>query len=236
MVFVTGSSKGNEIARWIVQKILQRHRIKSIFVDPKRWEYHRPNLKEMTGLVLLGGKDINPQLYGKAQGKQSLDIDSKRDTMELSLLSEATKSDIPCFGICRGMQMINIYYGGSLYLHLNDLSLKEQHRNPLLPLKHIEIIKGTKLYEVIGQDKIRVNALHHQGIERLGEDITQSAYDNNGTIEAIEHQRAKFVMGVQWHPEYMPYAHHTKKLFDAFCGTVITQQSKMKETTGDSFG
>jgi len=170
----------------------------------------------MRGLILLGGIDIDPALYGHEMHEHISGIDTKRDQMELYLLTKAAERDLPCFGICRGMQMINLFYGGSLFPHIDDLLLQEEHKNNILPLKWIELIEHTKLWEIVKKKRIKVNALHHQAIDRLGENIIKSAYDRNGIVQAIEHRQRDFVMGVQWHPEFMPYRWHSRRLFSAF--------------------
>lgn len=216
MVIVTGSSKGNYTAWRLVHLLLMRYGVRSTFMHPAIWDKNDKRIEKMRGLILLGGIDIDPSLYGHERHEQLSNIDTKRDQMELYLLAKAEEKDLPCFGICRGMQMINLFYGGSLFPHIDDLTLGEEHKNSILPLKWIELIEGTKLWHMMKEKRIKVNALHHQAIDRLGEDIIKSAYDRNGIIQAIEHTQRDFVMGVQWHPEFMPYRWHSRRLFSAF--------------------
>jgi len=175
-------------------------------------------------LILLGGKDINPILYKGEHHHAISKLDERRDEMELYLLSLVDKKDLPCFGICRGMQMINLYYKGTLFPHIDDLDLFESHKNNVMPLKWITLIEGTKLWHIIKEKKIKVNALHHQAIDKLGKNIIKSAYDSNGIIQAIEHKERDFVIGVQWHPEFMPYRWHSRRLFFAFSKKVKTNR------------
>ncbi len=216
MVIVTGSSKGSYIAWQFVRLLLLRYGVRSVFIHPEIWDKNDARIEKMRGLILLGGKDINPKLYKGEHHHTISKLDERRDEMELYLLSLVDKNDLPCFGICRGMQMINLYYKGTLFPHIDDLDLFEKHKNNVMPLKWIELAEGTKLWHIIKEKKIKVNALHHQAIERLGGDIIKSAYDRNGIIQAIEHTQRDFVMGVQWHPEFMPYRWHSRRLFSAF--------------------
>jgi len=226
LVVVTGSSKGSYTAWRMVQLLLLRYGIKSTFLHPAIWDKNDTRIEKMRGLILLGGIDIDPSLYGQKMHEHISGIDTKRDQMELYLLSKAEERSLPVFGICRGMQMINLFYGGSLFPHIDDLSLQEEHKNNILPLKWIEIIEGTKLWHIIKEKRIKVNALHHQAIDELGEGIRKAAFDHNGIIQAIEHKERDFVMGVQWHPEYMPYRWHSRRLFFAFSQRVKVQYTK----------
>jgi len=216
LVIVTGSSKGNYTAWRMVHLLLLRYGVRSTFMHPAIWDKNDKRIEKMRGLILLGGIDIDPALYGHEMHEHISGIDTKRDQMELYLLAKAAERDLPCFGICRGMQMINLFYGGSLFPHIDDLLLQEEHKNNILPLKWIELIEHTKLWEIVKKKRIKVNALHHQAIDRLGENIIKSAYDRNGIIQAIEHRQRDFVMGVQWHPEFMPYRWHSRRLISAF--------------------
>ena len=217
LIVVTGSSRGSKSAWQASRLLLGIHGARSLFVHPNKWDEQISNKKiAMDGLLLLGGVDIDPSLYGVKQHASILKIEPKRDRMELQLLQHAQKENLPILGICRGMQMINLSYGGTLLPHIGDLELEFAHRKNLVPIKSIKIIKGTKLHKILGKERVMVNALHHQAIERLGDGLDKVAYDNNKIIQAIEDKNAPFVMGVQWHPEFLPYMWHTHKLFDAF--------------------
>ena len=212
IIVVTGSSKGSKSAWQASRILLAMHGAKGHFVNPDNWD---ENIA-MDGLLLLGGVDINPKLYGAKQHSSIKRIEPQRDAMELSLLKRAKKENLPIMGICRGMQMINLSYGGTLIPNIGDLELEYIHRKNILPIKWVNIIANTKLHKIIDSHKIKVNALHHQAIDRLGDGLVKAAYDKNNIVQAIEHKKAKFVLGVQWHPEYMPYMWHTHRLFKAF--------------------
>ncbi len=193
-------------------------------------------LKNIDGLLLPGGGDINPCIYfqerDKFKGWDGTEIDMKvnqgvsrsRDALELRLCQEALKTDIPVFGICRGIQTMNVAMGGNLY---QDTPLQVQ--NPL-PHKHVEKDKDTqhtieidansRLSEIVGTNHDVVNSSHHQSIDLIANGFIITARSEDGVIEAIEKPSKRFVIGVQYHPERMrknkEFLEHRRKLFEAF--------------------
>ncbi len=214
-VIVTGSDRGSYTAYLIVKFFLNMHNIDTKFFHPSSWN---KNIK-FDGLLLTGGVDIDPSLYSKLRHKSIKKIEPKRDKMELYLLEKAYKNNLPVFGICRGMQMINVFFGGDLYQNIFDLDLKYKHPKTILPLNQITIKHKTKLYSILKVSKAKVNALHHQAINKLGKNIIASAHDKNRIIQAIEHKE-KNILAVQWHPEFMPYSYISKKLFKNFSDNI----------------
>jgi len=221
LIVVTGSSRGSRSAWQACRILLAMHGAKSRFVHPDNWDEDI----RMDGLLLLGGVDIDPLLYGEGAHHSIVRTEPQRDHMELHLLQRAKEENLPIFGICRGMQMINLSYGGTLIPHIGDLELEHLHRRGILPLKWIHIIENTKLYKILKRDRLKVNALHHQAIKMLGDGLRKAAEDKNGIIQAIEHKDAPFVMGVQWHPEFMPYMWHTHRLCRSFVKAAQAQCS-----------
>jgi putative glutamine amidotransferase len=212
LIVVTGSRRGSRSAWQASRILLAIHGAKSRFVYPGDWDVQ----SAMDGLLLLGGVDIDPAFYGGSDHDAIVRTEPARDHMELALLQRTQKENLPIMGICRGMQMINLTYGGTLLPHIGDLDLEMPHTKSLLPMKWIKVLHDTKLYTILKNPNVKVNALHHQAVEILGEGLQKAAYDHNGIIQAIEHKHAPFVLGVQWHPEFMPYMWHTHKLFNAF--------------------
>jgi putative glutamine amidotransferase len=169
-------------------------------------------LKKCSGLLLLGGLDIHPACFNKGELKKYCDIDENRDTIEFTLLRWADSSSIPILGICRGMQFINIYFGGTLCVDIPTFcksSVKnENHRDPQRKkdvYHDVNINANTELAKCFGEKKsILVNSFHHQCVDELGKTLKISAKSPGGIIEGIENdssQRKSFVLGVQWHPE-----------------------------------
>ena len=164
---------------------------------------------ELDGLVLQGGTDISPQMYGEEPLRPEWAGDPERDRYELDLLNRFLDAKKPVLGICRGQQLINVAMGGTLYqdtetqkpgaqVHQDTAVYDEKHH-------HIEILPGTRLaalYPGVGQAK--VNSLHHQAVNRLGKGLAVEAHSvEDGVIEAIRHDGPQYVAGVQWHPEFL---------------------------------
>ena len=161
----------------------------------------------LDGLVLQGGADIDPRIYGDDPTDVLGPTDAIRDRFELELLHAFADAGKPVLGVCRGMQLINVAYGGSLYQDLEHAKVVEiGHRKLDLYDEYtheIELVKDgwfSTIYE--GAIKARVNSIHHQGIKRLGEGLSIEALSTDGIIEAIRRPDMPFVVGVQWHPEF----------------------------------
>ncbi|MDR2497214.1 MAG: gamma-glutamyl-gamma-aminobutyrate hydrolase family protein [Tannerellaceae bacterium] len=162
---------------------------------------------DLDGLLFSGGGDINPILLGEEPVPQLQDVDHFRDQYDLLLLRTAFTRQIPIMGICRGHQLINAAFGGTL---LQDIH--SQHPQPAIkhsqemdrqyPSHSVAILPGTRLHSVLKSDKIYVNSIHHQAVKAPAPGFTVSATAPDGIIEAIEHREYP-VFGVQWHPEGM---------------------------------
>lgn len=143
----------------------------------------------------------------------ALEIDPARDEMELALLGTATAEGRPVLGICRGAQLINVAFGGSLHQDLRGFDLNPSQINGVLPRKAVEIEPGSRLEQAIGCGTCRVNALNNQAVDRPGEGLAIVARDGDGVAQAIEHRSRPFLIGVQWHPEYLPQEAAQRRLF-----------------------
>lgn len=162
-------------------------------------------LASIDGLILSGGHDIDPIHFGEVNTGLSKSISEKRDMQELFLLEKANQLNLPVLGICRGLQLINVFFGGTLYQDIPaqlSTELIHQNEDPVLATYHhdIHIVEKTKLYEIYKQSIIPVNSRHHQSVKGLGNDLLVSAKASDEVIEAIEHL-SKWIVGVQWHPE-----------------------------------
>ena len=116
-------------------------------------------------------------------------------------------------GICRGAQLLNVYFGGSLYQNLKEFYIETPQVRTILPKKRIRIASDSKLADILQTTLCRVNALHKQAIKKTGDDIRVSAREPNDVVQAIEHTKLPFVLGVQWHPEYLPHIRAQRSLF-----------------------
>jgi putative glutamine amidotransferase len=141
--------------------------------------------------------------------------DAARDALETGLIRQAVSRRLPVLGICRGAQLINVVFGGSLLRDLAGFYKEDPETRTFLPHKRIVVAPGTRLGALLADDLRRVNALHRQAIDRLGRGLRVAARDRNGIVQAIEHETLPFVLGVQWHPEYLPQLPEQRALFKA---------------------
>lgn len=160
-------------------------------------------VRHIDGLVLTGGHDLSPHLY-KQEPRQSIgEILPDRDQFEMALLSQAIKQGKPVLGICRGLQLINVYYGGTLYQDLSEneqIVLQHNQRTPGKHATHQILIEANTRLEQILEGQTMVNSFHHQAINQLGQGLQVSARSNDQVIEAIEAESDN-ILAVQWHPE-----------------------------------
>lgn len=167
---------------------------------------------DLDGLIIGGGDDIGADLYG---GEISLDvrIDPERDLMEKRLLDTALARGLPVLGICRGAQMINVHQGGTLHSDIYETFDGARRMRTVLPRKRITIEKDSRLFAVLHHDTCRVNSLHHQSVNVLGDGLTVAAHDDDGIVQAIENAARPFLLGVQWHPEFLIFNRSQQRLF-----------------------
>lgn len=165
------------------------------------------------GVVLPGGdEDIHPKFYEPEYAEEVVISNEERDNFELLVLKKSLEKDIPILGICRGMQIINVALGGTLIKHIPDyieeakqsIIINHTQPHPKDIVSHAVNIKAnTKLARMTNNRlKIMVNSTHHQAVKQTGNDLIVSAEAEDGIIEALESTKHKFLIGVQWHPEY----------------------------------
>lgn len=174
---------------------------------------------EVAGLVLPGGGDINPARYGQEPHPRTRNTNDRRDAFELNLLSQALEREIPVLAICRGMQLLNVYFGGTLDQHLADTEGHLDHdrdRPRAEPAHGARFTKDTLMAEVLGQHG-NVNSHHHQGLDEVADELTEIGWADDGVIEAVVAPDHQWVIGVQWHPEVMAPVDHTElEIFKQF--------------------
>jgi putative glutamine amidotransferase len=159
------------------------------------------SLAGIDGLLLTGGGDVDPTHYGQVRSLETGGVDSDRDDWELELVRQASELAMPILGICRGCQVLNVAFGGTLIQHLPTRSPQPHlllERESVVHTVHIE--PRTQLFTAEGKELIGANSVHHQAVDEIGEGLRATAWAEDGTVEAIEHLTCPAI-GVQWHPE-----------------------------------
>lgn len=174
---------------------------------------------ECDGLLLPGGADIEPSLYGRERQEKCGKPNPLRDRAELPLYLDFVKTGKPILCICRGFQLLNVINGGTLHQDIADIK-RCNHSDFLKRAKAVHsvtVTEGTRLHGIFGRKDVGVNSLHHQAAENIGEGLTVSAVSEDGFVEALELTDHPFCIGVQWHPEHMSQSDPLQqRLFDEF--------------------
>lgn len=168
----------------------------------------RQMANRLDGILVSGGNfDIHPRLYGEEATNKLGEIKEERTRFELGLISSALERDLPLLGVCGGAQAINVALGGSLYQDIaSQIPEAGQHQQGKLKEiggHKIKVHDGTKLKLIVKQEKLEVNTTHHQAVKKLGRGLIVNATAEDGVIEGIESTKHFFVLGVQWHPEFL---------------------------------
>ncbi|QCR22554.1 gamma-glutamyl-gamma-aminobutyrate hydrolase family protein [Pontibacter sp. SGAir0037] len=153
------------------------------------------------------------KIMSRNRGKLQFGLDRARDHLELQLIDQAAKKKIPVMGICRGSQLLNVYFRGSLYQDINTFYMEEPNPASVFPVKKVYIKPGSKLEEVLGTQQLEVNALHNQAVKDPGNAIEVVARESNEVVQGIENTEQPYMIGVQWHPEYLPQSRIHRRLF-----------------------
>ncbi|QEL21077.1 gamma-glutamyl-gamma-aminobutyrate hydrolase family protein [Limnoglobus roseus] len=177
-------------------------------------------LKMISGIIFTGGQDLDPRKYGQQLTSATQLMAPRREDCERLLLQKVFDRKMPILGIGMGMQLINLYHGGTLFQHLPTENPKAMpHSDPSgYPHRHmVNIEEGTLLEEIYGTGEQRVNSTHHQAVNQLGRKLRVSAKANDGVIEAIETTDASwFCVGLQWHPEDETASALDQQIFECF--------------------
>lgn len=210
LIGVTASARGGRYMWWCnyLAIILSGGRARRIFPG------FRTPLERFEGFVIGGGDDITPTLYGD-EIDPAVRLDPDRDRLEQRILDHADAARLPVLGICRGAQMINVHQGGSIHREVREVYVDAPHVRTVLPRKRVEIKPGSRLATIVRRRAIIVNALHHQSISQLGHGLSVVAEDLWRIVQGVEMRGSRFVMGVQWHPEFLFFLPSHLRLFRA---------------------
>ncbi|MDR2180800.1 MAG: gamma-glutamyl-gamma-aminobutyrate hydrolase family protein [Synergistaceae bacterium] len=174
--------------------------------------------ERLDGILFSGGEDIDPQYYGEPVAGSEV-IVPERDAQELRLFEAFYQARKPILGICRGIQLMNVFFRGSLIQDILSeekgyLDHSQSDEGGFEPAHSVLVEKGTKLVSLIGEE-VRVNSLHHQAARKIGEGLVVAAQSEDGLVEALERPEYPFMLGVQWHPERLSGEPHSN-IFEAF--------------------
>jgi len=208
----------NDYVRALVEAGLQRDEIVVMRPDD-------PIEGEFDGVVIGGGDDVDPVRYGSNVKKgANVEIDPGRDAVDFPVFDRAWRSRVPVFGICRGLQVVNVARGGTL---VQDLPLERPsevaHKRPKKENRRdhpVTVEPGTRLHSIVGKSEIDVNSRHHQAIERAADGFVVAATAPDGVIEAIEAMDGRWLVAVQWHPENLTDDAVSRRLFREFVAEV----------------
>lgn len=191
-------------------------------------------LNALDGLLVVGGYfDIHPKRYGVEEVHPTIKLNDIRENFEYELGKKALQTNIPFLGICNGMQLINVLCGGNAIAHIPDEEKYMDHEQShtkgfedyTTPYHDVLLEKKSKLFELIGEEKIKTNSSHHQATKNLGKNLNICAKASDGIIEGIEKTDHPFCLGVQWHPEF-DTSNADRKIFTGF----VNEAKKYKET------
>jgi putative glutamine amidotransferase len=210
LIAVTGPSRGGLAPRWLVALALRMAGARPVMLTPRQ---PQPGLI-VDGVVITGGHDVDPVLYAAAPEVRPK-YDAERDALETAMIDHALAKGLPLLGICRGAQLLNVRRGGNLFQELRSRRRRTSNRWTILPLKTLCVEPRSTLHRLLATTEARINSLHNQGIDRIGDGLKVCGRDLDGIVQAIEDPARPFLMGVQWHPEFLLYRRGQRALFRA---------------------
>jgi putative glutamine amidotransferase len=208
LIGVTGPDHGLPLAWWFTRWSVAR-----AGGDPVRLNAANPDPpRALDGIIIGGGTDLDPALYsGMDDGKAPRD--SRRDAFEKRMIEAALERRIPLLGICRGAQLLNVVLGGNLHQDVRPMRQRTSNRRTPLPRKTAMVERGSRLHAMLSATRCRVNSLHHQAVDRLGDGLRAVAHDLDNLVQGIERAGDTMVIGLQWHPEYLVYQRRQRAIF-----------------------
>lgn len=175
------------------------------------------------GFVVTGGHDVEPALY-QAVAEVEGNYDAERDRFELHVLGLALAAHKPVMGICRGAQLLNVCRGGTLVQDLKPHRTRTSQRRTILPLKRVVMAAGSRLERWLGE-QARVNSLHRQAVDTVGDGLVVTGRDEDGIVQGVELAGEPYTLGVQWHPELLLCSRRQRRLFGALVEAALAARS-----------
>lgn len=190
-------------------------------------------LSRFDGLVLMGGSDVDPHLYGQHRQPHVYGVIPEQDHFEAALVHAAIEAKLPTLAVCRGIQLVNVTLGGTLIQHIGEIEGVVQHAPDKFPagqdfvLHDVDIDKGSKLASAMRVTSARVASFHHQGLDEIAKGLKVTARSADGLVEGLEHTGGgQWIIGVQWHPEDTAATDpHQQRLYD----TLIQRAAKRRD-------
>jgi putative glutamine amidotransferase len=187
---------------------------------PQTGPPHPDRLADADGLLLAGGRDLDPALWGEAKHPATVRMDPRRQASDLALLEEAERRGLPVLAVCLGIQELAVHRGGTLIQHVPDEPSAARHDGTTQrPVTHVVVIEADSLLaQIVGPEPLDANSRHHQAVRKPGRGMRIVARSADGLIEAVESEdRRRFVLGVQWHAEDLTHEPRHRALFEALC-------------------
>lgn len=181
-------------------------------------------LSSVSAVLLIGGYDVNPLIFGQEPHYKLGTVIDERDQSDLLIAKKAFERNMPLLGICRGEQVMNVAFGGTLYQDI-DTQVKNVLKHTQASMRHelthtVELLPS-KLQQILGEQSILTNSFHHQAVDAVAPGFIVNARAKDGVIEGIEHQEHPYFIGVQWHPEGLQNDAPSKKIFTSFIDAAI---------------
>jgi putative glutamine amidotransferase len=171
-----------------------------------QWPGIRPAevIERFDGLLLLGGGDVDPARYGAKRHRRAYGVDPQRDELEIGLVLAADRAGFPTLAVCRGIQVVNVAFGGTLHQHLPAMGGAVEHapapRTEMFVKHKVEVAEESRLAAATGRSVLSCSSHHHQGIDRVADGLVPAAWSEDGLVEAVE-RPSGWLVAVQWHPE-----------------------------------
>lgn len=212
LIAVTGPTTVAPIAYWATATAIALCGGRAIRLTAENYQQHHKD--KFQGIVIGGGSDIDPGLYGRGDDEIS-PVDPDRDAFEVEMIEHALHTHLPILGICRGAQLINVVLGGTLYGDIRGLRMRTSNRRTPLPSKYANCTAEGRLSAIFQNPRWWINSLHSQAVDDLGSSLKIVARDDDQFVQAVESVDSRFLVGVQWHPEYLFYFPRQRRIFQA---------------------